>query len=107
MLIYIVRLVVLLLIAIPAAAEDYPGVGIAKLRATCAQRQDIPAQSMLTYCNCYVELIQQVVPWRDFLLLDTAIASKGLTGLDAEDKTILGKTRQVSLFCQQRATRQP
>jgi hypothetical protein len=34
----LIGLRVFLLAATPVAAEDYPGVGIAKLRAACAQR---------------------------------------------------------------------
>jgi len=99
----LMRLAVFLLAATPVAAEDYPELGIAKLRAACAQRRDIPAQSMPAYCDCYVELMQNVVPWHDFLLLDSVIAAKGLTGLDAKDKVSLGKGRQVALFCEQRS----
>lgn len=85
--------------------HGYPEAGIANLRATCAQRQDIPATAMQAYCDCYVDLVQKNVPWRDFLLLDSAISTKGLAKLDAEEKAILGKALEATFYCSTKATR--
>jgi hypothetical protein len=105
MLIFTMRLLILLLLVAPAKAEGYPDAGISNLRRTCEQRKDIPTQAMTGYCDCYVELMQKTVSWRDFLFLDSAVATKGLAALDADEKTILGKGLQVTLFCSQKATR--
>jgi hypothetical protein len=106
MLIFMMRLLILLLlVAAQAKAQGYPEAGIANLRKTCEQRRDIPAQAMQAYCDCYVELMQRTVPWRDFLFLDSAVAAKGLAALDANEKALLGKGLQVTLFCSQKATR--
>jgi hypothetical protein len=88
-----------------AQAESYPEAGIAILRKTCMQRRDIPAQSVPVYCDCFVDLMQKTVPWRDFLLVDSAVSTKGLGGLDDEEKAILGKGLQATFYCAQKATR--
>jgi len=86
-------------------AQDYPEAGITNLRKTCGKRRDIPSPAMAGYCDCYVELMQRTVPWRDFLSLDSAVAAKGIAGVDAEESAILHKGLQVTRFCAQRATR--
>jgi hypothetical protein len=86
-------------------AQGYPEAGIANLRATCMQQQDIPAQAITTACACYIDLVQKNVPWRDILFLESAIATKGLDSLDAEEIAILGKTLQAMSYCSQKATR--
>jgi hypothetical protein len=86
-------------------AQRYPDAGIANLRGTCAQRQDIPPQVIGTYCGCYIDLLQKTVPWRDFLLLDSALNTKGPNGPDDEEKAILGKGLQVTFYCSQKAAR--
>ena len=91
--------------ASPARAQTYPEAGLANLRATCMQRKDIAAQTMTAYCDCYVDLMQKTVPWRDFLLLDSAIVTKGLAALDTEETAILGKGLQATFYCAQKATR--
>jgi hypothetical protein len=88
-----------------ASAQAYPEAGIANLRATCTQRPDIPPQAMPAYCDCYVEQIQKVVPWHDFLLVDSAIRVKGLGNLDAEEKDIMMKALEVTFYCSQKVTR--
>lgn len=98
-------LLILLPLVLPAKAQSYPEAGIANLRKTCEQRRDIPAQTIGPYCDCYVELMQKTVSWRDFLFLDSAVATKGLAALDADEKAVLGKGLQVAFFCSQKATR--
>jgi len=95
----------LLLVEARGRAQDYPDAEITNLRQVCDKRRDIPAQAMAGYCACYVELMQRTVPWRDFLSLDSAVAKKGVAGLDAEASAILNKGLQVTLFCSQRASR--
>lgn len=84
---------------------DYPEAGITNLRKTCMQRADIPKASMFVYCDCYVDLMQKTVPWRDFLLLDSAISTKGIGALDADEKSILGKALETAFYCSQKTTR--
>jgi hypothetical protein len=88
-----------------AHAQAYPEAGITNLRATCMQRRDLPATALPAYCDCYVDLMQKTVPWRDFLLVDSAIATKGIASLDAEEQAILGKGLQATFYCSQKATR--
>src|SRR5437763_1508236 len=89
----IIGLVALVVSASTTAAlsDEYPSGGIAMLRATCAERKDIPPAAMQAYCDCYVDLIQKTLSWRDFLFLDSAIRAKGLQGLDAEEGALLGQ----------------
>jgi hypothetical protein len=86
------------------STTGYPPVGITNLRKTCVQRRDIPAAAMAAYCDCYVDRMQKTVSWRDFLLLDTAINTKGAGTLDDEEQSILGKVRETTLYCSQKAT---
>ena len=58
-----------------------------------------------TYWDCYVDLTQKTVPWRDFLLLNSAISTKGLAELDAEEKTIMGKMLEAAFYCSQKTMR--
>ena len=88
-----------------ALAQTYPEAAIANLRSTCTQRKDIPPASVPAYCDCYVGLMQKNVPWRDFLLLDSAATTKGLGALDAEEKAILGKALETTFYCSQKVTR--
>lgn len=88
-----------------ALAQNYPDAAVANLRATCAQRKDIPQASMPAYCDCYVDLMQKTVPWRDFLLLDSAMNTKGVAALDDEEKAILGKALETTFYCSQKVTR--
>jgi hypothetical protein len=87
-----------------ANADNYPPAAIANLQATCQQRKDIPPSAMGAYCACYVDLIQRDVSWRDFLLLDSAIQTKGVASLDAEEKGILDRAVWVTLYCSEKNT---
>jgi hypothetical protein len=106
MLIFMAWLLAALLAVYPTQAQQgYPAPGIANLRTTCMQRKDIPASAMSAYCDCYVDLMQKTVPWRDFLLLDAAINTKGAANLDAGEKAILGRALQTTFYCSQKSVR--
>jgi hypothetical protein len=83
-------------------SEDYPEAGVSKLRAICAQRE-APEPAKRAYCDCYIELVQKTVPWHDFLILDSALGTN--TSLDAQEKSIRDKGREVALFCSLKTSR--
>ena len=84
--------------------QSYPQATIDSLQASC-KRPDIPASAMPAYCACYLEQMQSRIPWKDFLLLDTAIRVKGIGGIDAEEKAILIRSLDITFYCSQKATR--
>ena len=88
-----------------AFAQGYPETGITKLRATCAQRNGLTAQERVIYCDCYVDLMQKTIPWHDFMSLDAAISTKGVSGLDKEETALFAKGMKVTFYCSQKAAR--
>jgi hypothetical protein len=78
----------------PTTPEDWQTLYNACLEGakTVARDRQLSADFPAAFCGC-------------FLLLDSAIATKGLQALDAEEKAILGKVLQGNFYCSQKVTR--
>jgi len=75
-----------------ASTDDpWPAASVNAVRATCHKqpRSDVPTAYLDAYCACWADLMRINVAWKDWTLVDWAIRTKGLQGLDDQEKAIL------------------
>ena len=96
----------LLLTALCAAEEfgDWPRQGALNSYTGCrntheATKAGLPETKAIEYCTCATTVSAQTIPWREFLLLDTAIRERGLPALNKEETSIMGKLLEVRYQC--------
>ena len=96
----------LLLTALCSAEEfgDWPRRGAQNSYDGCrntheATKAGLPETKAVEYCTCATTATAQTIPWREFLLLDTAIRERGLPALNKEEMAIMGKALEVRYQC--------
>jgi hypothetical protein len=94
--------------ASPSYASEWPPDAITKSAAECHKSppSDVPATSMDAYCTCAVDLTAKNIRRREFLLLDSAVRTKGMQNLDAQEKSILAKWLEARHYCSLKNARQ-
>lgn len=82
-------------------SSTWPLEGINTITKICREqpRKDVPAKYQGQYCVCFVEFMQKNVKWKDWLLLDLALQTKGLQNIDAQEKAIMAQVLDNTAYC--------
>lgn len=81
--------------------DDWPAEGIDRSNRKCRANlpQDVLPSKADLYCSCSVSNTLEVISWRQYLLLDSAVRIKGMNNLDSEERAILTKALEVRNYC--------
>jgi len=82
-------------------SDDWPADGVDRSNRECRANlpEDIQPSKADLYCDCSVSYTRKVIPWKQYLLLDSAVRIKGMKNLDSEEKAILLKALEVRNYC--------
>ncbi len=89
-------------------ANDWPQAGISNFQADCYKQppSNVPRRSLKAFCTCYVQYVPRNVPWREWLLLDLAIKTKGALSLDSRETAIMARVLTVGAYCSEKIVSQ-
>ena len=81
---------------------------LSRPRTECYQQPPatVPARSVGSFCTCYLDYLPKNVSWREWLLVDLAIKTKGLQNLDAQETSLLTKILTVTAYCAEKLASQ-